>query len=104
MTTRTLSDGSEVVAPARIIDAAVRAAEARLDGDPVYTYEEAYAKGWASSARGGSLERCEDRFSGDVRVGPGALDAWMDGWLDYAAGREKWHLRDCPDHDTCGQG
>jgi hypothetical protein len=31
----------------------------------------------------------------------GASDATYDGYLDQAAGRPKWHLRDCPDHDRC---
>ena len=30
--------------------------------------------------------------------------AWDDGYLDRAAGRMKWHLTYCQDHDTCGEG
>lgn len=30
--------------------------------------------------------------------------AWDDGYLDHAAGRPKWHLTYCVDHDTCGEG
>lgn len=29
-------------------------------------------------------------------------DAWEDGYLDAAAGRDRYHLRDCTDHDACG--
>lgn len=30
--------------------------------------------------------------------------SWDDGYLDAAAGRLKWHLTYCADHDTCGEG
>lgn len=30
--------------------------------------------------------------------------AWDDGYLDQAAGRPKWHLTYCIDHDNCGEG
>lgn len=30
--------------------------------------------------------------------------AWDDGYLDRAAGRPKWHLTHCRDHDVCGEG
>ena len=62
-------------------------------------YAAAYRKGWAASARGSALDEAEDRYV--ARYGRAEHDAWLDGWLDYAAGRPKWHLRDCPDHDAC---
>jgi len=54
-----------------------------------------YNKGWSASRRGGVCRAWESGTSSD------AFDC---GYLDYAAGRDKWHLRDCPDHDHCGQG
>lgn len=66
-------------------------------------YDRAYKRGWASSARAGSLDNCENRESYKAEC-HGWMDAWLDGWLDFATGRDKWHLRDCPDHDACGQG
>lgn len=35
---------------------------------------------------------------------PGTSHAFDDGYLDRAAGRIKWHLTYCPDHDECGEG
>lgn len=29
---------------------------------------------------------------------------WDDGYLDQRAGRAKWHLTYCTDHDNCGEG
>jgi hypothetical protein len=34
----------------------------------------------------------------------GTTWAWDDGYLDAAAGRQKWHLTYCTDHDHCGEG
>lgn len=45
-----------------------------------------------TNLNGGALDRADQR---------GEPEAWYDGYLDAAAGREKWHLRDCdgcPDH------
>jgi hypothetical protein len=60
-------------------------------------YKAWYNRGWRASAReNATLER------GDAI---GAPDAWYDGYLDYAAGREKWHLAlcdGCPDHPDRG--
>ena len=57
-------------------------------------YRAAYNRGWRASATttGGALDRA------DARREP---DAWYDGYLDHAAGREKWHLLHCPDHNRC---
>lgn len=53
-------------------------------------YRKAYKRGWASAQRGiGGLDRADARNE---------VDAWYDGYLDAAAGREKWHLRDCEAH------
>jgi hypothetical protein len=39
------------------------------------------------------------RYSGTATAtldnGDGKPDAWFDGYLDMAAGREKWHLAKC---------
>jgi len=55
-------------------------------------YRAAYQRGWLAARRVGALERADDR---------GEPDAWYDGYLDNAAGREKWHLATCADHDNC---
>ena len=57
-------------------------------------YRKAYRAGRATSLRGGSLDRAD-------ADGRSANDAWMDGYLDVAAGREMWHLLHCADHDKC---
>lgn len=57
-------------------------------------YRKAYNRGWKSANTYGSLDRADaDGRSSDV--------AWMDGYLDNATGREKWHLLFCPDHERC---
>jgi hypothetical protein len=60
-------------------------------------YRRDYLAGWRASdrAKDGTLERADDR---------NASAGWYDGYLDRAAGREKWHIPRCPNHDTCGQG
>jgi hypothetical protein len=57
-------------------------------------YRKAYERGWRTSMRmaDGALERADDRNE---------PDAWYDGYHDAAAGREKWHLATCTDHDNC---
>ena len=57
-------------------------------GTPEYNRD--YQKGWAASMRlsDGALDRADQR---------GVSHAWYDGYMDNAAGREKWHLRStCP--------
>ena len=61
-------------------------------------YREAYNRGWGYSARTTTGLDYADR-RGYTRD-----DAWMDGYLDQAAGRAKWHLRDCANHDTAANG
>lgn len=59
-------------------------------------YRADYNKGWRySGSESASLDHA-DRIR--------ASDAWIDGYMDYAAGRPKWHLRDCLDHGRCGTG
>lgn len=58
-------------------------------------YKRWYTKGWRYS---GSDSDSVSLEHGDAMNAP---DAWYDGYLDYAAGREKWHLpfcRGCPEH------
>lgn len=57
-------------------------------------YIKDYENGWKTSQRGseGALDRADAR---------NVSHAWYDGYADYAASREKWHLRWCPDHDNC---
>lgn len=58
------------------------------------TYRERYNAGWRYSERVGDLTRPDaDGRSDD--------DAWMDGYLDAAVGRERYHLAFCADHDSC---
>jgi len=76
------------------------------------TYHRCYNSGWAASSRfrSGDLTSAEDRYltrNGYANMSP-EHHAWLDGWLDEAAGRDKWHLRDCPNHGNaegeCGEG
>lgn len=61
-------------------------------------YGSAYNRGWRYSATStASLDYADRR-------GWSRNDAWLDGYLDYAAGRQKWHLRDCPKHDSAENG
>jgi hypothetical protein len=61
------------------------------------TYRQQYTRGWRASQRGarGTLDRADER---------GEPPAWYDGYLDYASGREKWHLPLCREHRIpCGE-
>jgi hypothetical protein len=50
-------------------------------------YRAAYERGWRNSkSESASLDRADAR---------GEPEAWYDGYLDYAADREKWHLLRC---------
>jgi hypothetical protein len=56
-------------------------------------YRKAYNAGWRYSQNGANGLDHGDAI--------GAPDAWYDGYLDLAAGREKWHqlhCTGCPDH------
>lgn len=53
-----------------------------------------YNAGWTAAGRPGDSKRWD---SGTTP------HAWDDGYLDRAAGRPKWHLTHCRDHDTCGE-
>lgn len=66
-------------------------------------YKAWYTNGWRAALHSTDLGTAESRFldrSGEPWNGD-AHHAFEDGWLDYAAGREKWHPRDCADHDNC---
>lgn len=56
------------------------------------TYLRMYTKGWRTTA---SNEYLDDQHLFDD-------DAFMDGFLDKGADREKWHLTRCSHHDECG--
>lgn len=58
-------------------------------------YVEEYNRGWAASGRPGVNAEWDSGYSSH---------AFDDGYLDRAAGRPKWHLTYCPDHDVCGEG
>jgi hypothetical protein len=56
-------------------------------------YRKDYRKGWRySGSEGATLDHADA-----IR----ASDAWVDGYLDLAAGRQKWHRLNCPDHEKC---
>lgn len=55
-------------------------------------YRRMYTRGWSTRA---STAWIEER-------GLFEEDAFQDGYLDSFAGREKWHLSRCLDHDHCG--
>lgn len=58
-------------------------------------YRASYSAGWryAGSATA-NLDYADSR-------GLSADTAWMDGYLDRAAGRARWHRLHCADHDAC---
>lgn len=51
-------------------------------------YVRNYNRGWKST----NLE-----FSDDI-ADDAEREAWLDGYMDAATGREKWHLLNCPAH------
>lgn len=57
-------------------------------------YVSEYEKGWRTSRRGA--------YSRDWDNGTSSA-AFDDGYLDGNAGRPKWHLTYCTDHDNCGE-
>jgi len=57
-------------------------------------YRKAYERGWAYSYQ--SQHPTLDH--GDARHEP---DAWYDGYLDLACGREKWHCFFCRREGGC---
>lgn len=63
-------------------------------GAPLAYYVTQYNRGWAAARRGSDTEFA----SGYTNF------AYDDGYLDAVAGRMKWHLTYCADHDTCGEG
>lgn len=67
-----------------------------LEGDEATLawYVEQYNLGWAAGRRGTS-----DRFATGYTP-----HSWDDGYLDAAAGRPKWHVTHCANHDECGEG
>lgn len=55
-------------------------------------YKSEYLDGWYA-ARAGHADRTL----------AGRSIPFLDGWLDNRAGRQKWHLTHCLDHERCGQ-
>lgn len=63
-------------------------------------YKTDYRRGWAASIRGAlsdsgmstPLDRADARNE---------RDAWYDGYMDHATGREKWHMLFCQNHEQC---
>lgn len=63
--------------------------------DSVEQYIRDYNAGYTASGRSGESARWE---AGNTP------HSWDDGYLDRAAGRAKWHLTYCSDHNECGEG
>lgn len=63
--------------------------------DPLAWYIEEYNRGWAAAGRPGISREWDSGTS---------THAFDDGYLDRAAGRMKWHLTYCSNHDECGEG
>jgi hypothetical protein len=64
-------------------------------------YAVMYVKGWRASGRcDDGMDAAESRFLSRNKLANGSPEhwAWEDGWLDMAAGRDMWHLRDCENH------
>jgi len=64
-------------------------------------YTKDYQRGWRySQTASANLDTADRR-------GWSKIKGWMDGYLDNAAGRPKWHLRECSNHSNvpggCGQ-
>lgn len=57
----------------------------------IEAYRRMYTWGWTTKASNESIE--ERQLFED--------DAFQDGFSDSFAGREKWHLSRCRDHDKC---
>lgn len=58
-------------------------------------YIRQYNNGWATARRGGYSTAWDSGRTSH---------AWDDGFLDGVAGRAKWHLTYCSNHDECGEG
>lgn len=100
-------DGTKTLAvrlrPPRNIDdirSSLGAGAARSHSDsPAEWYVTQYNLGWQASTRVGRTGQDSDAWSSGC-----SNYAWDDGYLDQAAGRPKWHITYCRDHDTCGEG
>lgn len=69
----------------------VRSSLGRSSVETVEDYIREYNNGWNHAVR-------------STEYPTGKSDAYEDGYLDRAAGRAKWHLTHCADHDNCGEG
>jgi hypothetical protein len=61
-------------------------------------YIDQYNLGWQASTRVGRTGQSSEAWDSGM-----TNYAWDDGYLDHAAGRPKWHLTYCSDHDACGE-
>lgn len=97
MPTTTNAPVLERLAPPKSIEDVIsplsRAWASRIAADHEQYIRE-YNKGWRAAAS----ENARAWNDGT------STHAYDDGYLDRAAGRVKWHLTYCPDHDHCGQG
>lgn len=66
-------------------------------------YRQHYQWGWRYSQRpSATLDYVDDRYRRSTTAEEHAdYNAALDGYLDYAAGRPKWHMLNCPDHNNC---
>jgi hypothetical protein len=74
-------------------------------------YRRHYNWGWRYSLNGsGTLDYVDSKYGAGHSWQKPGYDAAMDGYLDAAAGRDKWHLLHCQNHGgwnepgTCGEG
>ena len=84
--------------------ASIMSRHPRRQGDSIPTfgevlkiawYIEEYNRGWAAAGRSGVSREWDNGTS---------TAAFDDGYLDRSAGRMKWHLTYCSNHDECGEG
>lgn len=74
----------------------LRAIEGHTNGRVLYIDQ--YNLGWQASTRVGRTGQSSEAWDSGRTNG-----AWDDGYLDQAAGRPKWHLTYCSNHDECGE-
>lgn len=74
-------------------------------------YRKHYNWGWRYSAgESATLDYVDSKYHAGRSYEKPGYDAALDGYLDMAASRTKWHLLHCPSHGgsnelgTCGEG
>lgn len=65
------------------------------------TYRRWYERGWRYS---GTENANLDFVPRELSTFSPEYDAWLDGYMDLAVGREKWHLAHCKNHHNSEGG